>query len=65
MDGTFPPGVVADGCQKKCQKNEIIVVNPAKNEWNCVPKSVRDDSKESRNENKHNPSFKLHFTPFF
>jgi len=40
MDGTFPPGVVADGCQKKCQKNEIIVVNPAKNEWNCVPKSV-------------------------
>jgi len=42
MDGTFPPGVVADGCRKKCEQNEILIVNVAKNSWECVPKSFRE-----------------------
>jgi hypothetical protein len=41
MDGTFPEGVVADGCRKKCEKDEILIVNVAKNSWECVPKSFR------------------------
>jgi hypothetical protein len=42
MDGTFPEGVVADGCRKQCLKDEVLIVNVAENSWNCVPKSVRD-----------------------
>jgi hypothetical protein len=41
MDGTFPPGVVADGCRKKCEQDEVLIVNVAKNEWECVPKAFR------------------------
>ena len=46
MDGTFPEGVVADGCRKKCEKNEILIVNVAQNDWECVPKSFRNCSKK-------------------
>jgi len=45
MGGTFPDGVVADGCRKKCEKNEVLIVNVARNDWTCVPKSFRQDSK--------------------
>ena len=45
MDGTFPEGVVADGCRKKCEKDEVLIVNVAQNSWDCVPKSFRKFSK--------------------
>ena len=47
MEGTFPEGVVADGCKKKCEKDEILIVNVAKNSWDCVPKSFRKFSKNA------------------
>jgi hypothetical protein len=46
MDGTFPEGVVADGCRKKCEKDEVLIVNVAKNDWSCVPKSFRKFSQK-------------------
>ena len=41
MDSGFPEGVEADGCLKTCRPNEILIVNVAKNDWECVPESFK------------------------
>ena len=41
MDSGFPDGVVADGCIKTCRAEEILVVDPANYEWECIPKVVK------------------------
>ena len=41
MDHGFPEGTVADGCIKTCRDDEILIVNPANYEWDCVPIAVK------------------------
>merc|ERR1711970_685573 len=41
--GGFPEAVVAenyDGCVKECREEEVLVVDPRRGDWNCVPKVV-------------------------
>jgi len=42
MESGFPEGVVADGCVKTCREDEVLIVDAAAYEWECVPKSVSD-----------------------
>ena len=39
-DGNFPDSVVNgdfDGCVKECREDEVLVVDPRRGDWNCVP----------------------------
>merc|ERR1712215_113277 len=41
--GGFPEPVVEenyDGCVKECREEEVLVVDPRRGDWDCVPKVI-------------------------